>query len=229
MRWFMKMSVWSLACQQSVFQRCIKAKNIYRSFTHMMAAKASWHWNYVTVTPIIRTLDSAHNIQVKDLNLRRHRQHCFVVSGGRCELGITLTAGTAANPGTGGGGVVPPLPHCPTSLSTPLKSSWVFPLRAGRSTNAFYAFWDKRSLLVVTICHTQCNTIFSKSAFHCCFTSVFCCMPVYGCVPSFQSCPRVYFVWPDPTQPVSWLTQPKPLQLEKFGPNPIQLTTELTV
>ena len=156
-------------------------------------------------------------------------QHCFVVSGGWCELGITLTAGTAANPGTGGGGVVPPLPHCPTSLSTPLKSSWVFPLRAGRSTNAFYAFWDKRSLLVVAICHTQCNTIFSKSAFHCCFTSVFCCMPVYGCVPAFQSCPRVYFVWPDPTQPVSWLTQPNPLQLEKFGPNPIQLTTELTV
>ena len=25
-------------------------KNIYQSFTHKMAAKANWHWNYVTVT-----------------------------------------------------------------------------------------------------------------------------------------------------------------------------------
>ena len=27
----------------------ITVKNIYRSFTHKMAAKASWHWNYVAV------------------------------------------------------------------------------------------------------------------------------------------------------------------------------------
>jgi len=25
-------------------------KNIYQSFTHKMAAKASWYWNYVIVT-----------------------------------------------------------------------------------------------------------------------------------------------------------------------------------
>ena len=47
-RWFMKMSVWSLARQQSVFQQ-YHSENIYRSFTHKMAAKASWHQNYVTV------------------------------------------------------------------------------------------------------------------------------------------------------------------------------------
>jgi len=42
-----------------------------------------------------------------------------------------------------------------------------------------------------------------------------------------QSCPRVQK--PDPTQPTNWLTQPNPIQLEKFDldptrPNPIQLT-----
>ena len=31
----------------------ITVKNIYQSFTHKMAAKASWHWNYVTVTHCI--------------------------------------------------------------------------------------------------------------------------------------------------------------------------------
>ena len=37
----MKMSAWSLACQQSVFQRYKSEKNIYESFTHKMAAKAA--------------------------------------------------------------------------------------------------------------------------------------------------------------------------------------------
>ena len=46
----MKMSAWSLACQQSVFFMDITVKNIYQRFTHKMAAKASWHWNYVTLT-----------------------------------------------------------------------------------------------------------------------------------------------------------------------------------
>jgi len=45
----MKMCVWSLACQQNIFQLC-HSENIWESFTHKMAAKASWHWNYVTVT-----------------------------------------------------------------------------------------------------------------------------------------------------------------------------------
>jgi len=40
-----------------------------------------------------------------------------------------------------------------------------------------------------------------------------------------QSCPWVHFVWPDPTQQISWLTQPNPLQVEKFGPNPTQPNT----
>jgi len=36
-----------------------------------------------------------------------------------------------------------------------------------------------------------------------------------------QSCAWVHSVWPDPTQPISWLTQPtNPIQVEKFGPNP---------
>jgi len=44
-----------------------------------------------------------------------------------------------------------------------------------------------------------------------------------------QSCPWVHCVWPDPTQPISWLTQPNPLQVEIFGPYPfLQLTMEFT-
>jgi len=34
-------------------------KNIPKSFTHKMAAKASWHWNYVTVTLSIIVLQTA--------------------------------------------------------------------------------------------------------------------------------------------------------------------------
>ena len=45
----MKMSVRSLARQQSVFQRH-HCENIYESFAHKMATKASWHRNYVTGT-----------------------------------------------------------------------------------------------------------------------------------------------------------------------------------
>jgi len=57
----MKMSVWwlSLACQQSVFQR-------YHSKTFIkMAAKANWHWNYVTFTlciDIFGTLCRRHHL-----------------------------------------------------------------------------------------------------------------------------------------------------------------------
>jgi len=44
-----------------------------------------------------------------------------------------------------------------------------------------------------------------------------------------QSCLWVYFVWSDPTQPISWLNQPnpthyKPENLDPCWPNPIQLT-----
>ena len=42
------MSVWSLTCQQSYLGDIVVA-NISESFTHKMAAKASWHRNYVTV------------------------------------------------------------------------------------------------------------------------------------------------------------------------------------
>jgi len=40
-----------------------------------------------------------------------------------------------------------------------------------------------------------------------------------------QSCPWVHFVWPDPTQPIIWLTQPNPTQqklknLDPTQPNP---------
>ena len=45
----MKMSVRPLACQLRVFQRRHSEKH-FSSFTHKMAAKASGHWNYVTVT-----------------------------------------------------------------------------------------------------------------------------------------------------------------------------------
>jgi len=34
----------------------ITVKNIYESFTHKMAAKPRWHWNYVTVTQCISIL-----------------------------------------------------------------------------------------------------------------------------------------------------------------------------
>jgi len=33
----------------------ITVKNIYECFTRKMAAKAGWHWNYVTVTQRICT------------------------------------------------------------------------------------------------------------------------------------------------------------------------------
>jgi len=33
-----------------------------------------------------------------------------------------------------------------------------------------------------------------------------------------QSCPWVHFMWPNPTQPIDWLTQPNPTQ-----PNPIEI------
>ena len=47
----MKMSVWSLElARQSVLVIDITVKNIHQSFTHKVAAKASWLWNYVTVT-----------------------------------------------------------------------------------------------------------------------------------------------------------------------------------
>ena len=51
---------------------------------------------------------------------------------------------------------------------------------------------------------------------------------------TYQSCPWVHFVWPDPTQPISWLTQPNPTHykwktLDPTRLNPIQLTMEFTV
>jgi len=36
----------------------LTVKNIYESFTHKMAAKASWHQNYVTVTVCISRQDT---------------------------------------------------------------------------------------------------------------------------------------------------------------------------
>ena len=47
----MKMSAWSLACQQSkAYFSDITVKDISKSCTHKMAAQACWHCNYVTVT-----------------------------------------------------------------------------------------------------------------------------------------------------------------------------------
>ena len=45
-------NVWmiTIACQQSVFQRWHSEKHLSTFITHKMAAKASWHRNYVTVT-----------------------------------------------------------------------------------------------------------------------------------------------------------------------------------
>jgi len=62
----MKMSVWSLACRQSVFQ-WYHSEDIYQSFTHKMAARASWHWNYVTVTLCI-TVEQKFNADCSDDN-----------------------------------------------------------------------------------------------------------------------------------------------------------------
>ena len=36
----------------------ITAANTSKSFTHKMAAKASWHRNYVTITPCISSLST---------------------------------------------------------------------------------------------------------------------------------------------------------------------------
>jgi len=56
------MCVWLLACQESYHSKeryhnisnDITVKNISKSFTHKMAAKASWHWNYVTVNRLTK-------------------------------------------------------------------------------------------------------------------------------------------------------------------------------
>ena len=51
--------IWSVGLWKCLYDHClankayfsaITVKNIYESFTHKMAAKASWHRNYVTVT-----------------------------------------------------------------------------------------------------------------------------------------------------------------------------------
>ena len=47
--------------------------------------------------------------------------------------------------------------------------------------------------------------------------------PLSSIIKSRQGCPLVHFVWPDPTQPISWLTQP--LQVGKLGPKPTQPNT----
>jgi len=39
-----------------------------------------------------------------------------------------------------------------------------------------------------------------------------CYMCSVRCVMALQSCPWVHFMWPNPTQPIDWLTQPKPTQ-----------------
>jgi len=45
----MKMSAWSLACQQSVFQRYKSEKKHLWEFYPQDGGESSWHWNYVTV------------------------------------------------------------------------------------------------------------------------------------------------------------------------------------
>jgi len=64
--------------------------------------------------------------------------------------------------------------------------------------------------------------------------SAVCSGDFWGHIVLHQSCPWVHFVWPDPTQPISWLTQPnsthyKWKKLDPTRPNSLQLTTELTV
>jgi len=44
-----------------------------------------------------------------------------------------------------------------------------------------------------------------------------------------QNCPRVHFVWPDPTQPISWLTQPNPPKTEKSRPDAWLNATDVQV
>ena len=71
----MKMSVWSLARQQSVFQHC-HSENIYQSSAYKMAAKASWHRNYVTVSLCIHWLPWYRRCDRKPLQIF-HLRFCL--------------------------------------------------------------------------------------------------------------------------------------------------------
>jgi len=56
--------------------------------------------------------------------------------------------------------------------------------------------------------------------------------PPGGRLPLLQSCPWVHFVWPNPTQHISWLTKPNPThckrkKMDQTRPNPIQLAMQL--
>ena len=70
----------TIACQQSVFQRYHSEKHLWE-FTHKMAAKDSWHWNYVTMSQYAEYAVYASHavisrvaIDVEKLLRRRHRR-----------------------------------------------------------------------------------------------------------------------------------------------------------
>jgi len=60
------MSVWSLACPQGVFQRYHSEKHL-SEFCPKMAAKVSWHRNYVTVNLCILTILDIYDIVISSV------------------------------------------------------------------------------------------------------------------------------------------------------------------
>jgi len=46
----------------------IKVKHISKSFTHKMAAKSSWHWNYVTVALCIANSAYAERFEAQTVS-----------------------------------------------------------------------------------------------------------------------------------------------------------------
>ena len=56
----MKMSVYDHFLANKAYFSTLTVKNISECFTHKMAAKAIWHWNYATVTLYIDTQTMEH-------------------------------------------------------------------------------------------------------------------------------------------------------------------------
>ena len=90
-RWFMKMSVWSLARQQSVFQQYHSGKTFVR------VLPLRWHWNYVTVPYVLLYQQTWKNVHILQLNLftasllvRSKSVKCYLLSNMLWMLSVSL-------------------------------------------------------------------------------------------------------------------------------------------
>ena len=86
----MKMSVRSLQLANKAYFSDITVKNVYQSFTHKMAAKASWHRNYVTVTLCIVQCYILSSTSMPDK--RRPNSESISVNCSRCRYDCTFSA-----------------------------------------------------------------------------------------------------------------------------------------